>query len=205
MKWILIVEDVTTRWVELFALQEATASSCGKTLIAEIFLRFGLPRRLLSVNDTQFVSAVMQHITHCLGITQCLIPVYHPQFNPVERKNRDLKTQLSILVGNQHFTWPEKLPFIRFAMNTVLCQSTGYSAAFLNFRRELRAPDDVQHDLRGIIQSENFVANITPYLRKMAETLKDAREVNEKQQDRQKTYADNKRRPDPNYSPGDYV
>ncbi|GFX54669.1 transposon Ty3-I Gag-Pol polyprotein [Trichonephila clavipes] len=47
-KWIFIVEDTSTKWVELFALAEATAENCAKTLIEEVLLRYGLPRRLIS-------------------------------------------------------------------------------------------------------------------------------------------------------------
>ncbi|GFT42210.1 transposon Tf2-9 polyprotein [Trichonephila clavipes] len=32
-KWIFIVEDTSTKWVELFALAEANAENCAKTLI----------------------------------------------------------------------------------------------------------------------------------------------------------------------------
>ena len=95
-KWILITEDVTTRWTELFALQNATAEACAWTLVNEVCLRFGMPRRLISDQGTQFISGILQQITNCLGITQKFIPVYHPSANPVERKNRDLKPQLPI-------------------------------------------------------------------------------------------------------------
>ncbi|KOB65909.1 Retrovirus-related Pol polyprotein from transposon 17.6 [Operophtera brumata] len=83
-KWILILEDTCSRWVELFALQNATSVDCAKVLIAEVFLRYGVPRRVLSDNGVQFVSEVMQQACHSLGITQSLSPVYHPQANPVE-------------------------------------------------------------------------------------------------------------------------
>ncbi|GFV98890.1 transposon Tf2-11 polyprotein [Trichonephila clavipes] len=67
----------------------------------EVLLRYGIPRRLISDNETQFVSAVMQQICYLLNIHQSLIPVYHPQANPVERKNRDLKPRLHhILLSN---------------------------------------------------------------------------------------------------------
>lgn len=92
-KWILIVEDVTSRWVELFALNVATAEACARTLIEEVILRFGVPRRIISDNGTQFVTAVMQQVAFCLGFEQALIPVYHPEANPVERQNKELKTQ----------------------------------------------------------------------------------------------------------------
>ncbi|GFV04050.1 transposon Tf2-8 polyprotein [Trichonephila clavipes] len=90
-RWILIIENCTTKWVELFALPNAIAKERAITLIEEVLLRYGIPRRLISDNGTQFVSAVMQQICYLLNIHQSLIPVYHPQANPVERKNRDLK------------------------------------------------------------------------------------------------------------------
>ncbi|GFX50918.1 transposon Tf2-8 polyprotein [Trichonephila clavipes] len=132
-RWILIIEDCTTKWVELFALPNATAKECAITLIEEVLLRYGIPRHLISDNGTQFVSAVMQQICYLLNIHQSLIPVYHPQANPVERKNRDLKPLLEILVQDKHDCWSEKLLFIRFALNTAKCETTGQTGAFLNF------------------------------------------------------------------------
>jgi hypothetical protein len=203
--WILIVEDVASRWVELFPLEHATATECAETLINEIFMRYGTPRRVISDNGTQFVSAVMQKMTFCLDIKHSLTPYYHPEGNPVERKNRDLKTQLAILVEKNHRDWPKTLPAIRFAMNTAHCESTGHSAAYLTYGRELRSPDDVHRDLKSIVCSENFVPEITPRLIQLAETLRRARNHNDRQKDKQKEYCDRKRRPDPSYKPGDLV
>ncbi|GFX85367.1 hypothetical protein TNCV_4731841 [Trichonephila clavipes] len=204
-RWILIIEDCTTKWVELFALPNATAKECAITLIEEVLLRYGIPRRLISDNGTQFVSAVMQQICYLLNIHQSLIPVYHPQANPVERKNRDLKPRLAILVQDKHDCWSEKLPFIRFALNTGKCETTGQTAAFLNFGRELRTPSDVLNDIRVVIQNDNFVPEITPYLKKFAKFSTQIREVVEEQQDSRKFYADKKRKAAPTYQPGEHV
>ncbi|GFV43679.1 integrase catalytic domain-containing protein [Trichonephila clavipes] len=68
-----------------------------------------------------------------LPIKHPSIPVYHPQVNPVERKNRDLKPRLEILVQDKHDCSLEKLPIIRFALNTAKCETAGQTAAFLNF------------------------------------------------------------------------
>ena len=43
-KWILLVEDTATRWVEMYSLKEATAEVCAPILIEEYFLRYGFPR-----------------------------------------------------------------------------------------------------------------------------------------------------------------
>ena len=205
MTWILIIEDLASRWIELFPLEHATATNCAMTLINEIFLRYGMPRRIISDNGTQFVSAVMQQVAYCLDIKHAFTPVYHPETNSVERRNRDLKTQLAILVGDDHRTWSEKLPSIRFAMNTAVCSSTEHTPAYLTFGRELRTPDDNAHDLREIISSENFIPEITPKLLVLAETLKRVREVQEGKEEKRKEYVDKSRRPSPKYKPGDRV
>lgn len=160
---------------------------------------------MTSDNGVQFVSEAMQYVAHCLGFKQHLIPVYHAESNPIERKNRDMKTQLSILVGQDHRTWKDKLPSIRFAMNTSQCDSTGFTPAYLTFGRELRTPDDVNRDLRAIIENENFIPEITPYLLDIANTLRTAKDNHEEQQDKTKFHADLKRRPTPTYELGDLV
>lgn len=144
-KHILIVEDVVSRWVEIFPLKEATAEVCAEILLDEVFMRYGVPRRVISDNGPQFISAIMQKLMFCLNIHHTLTPVYHPQANPVERKNRDLKPQLAILVDNDHTTWSKKLAAVRFAMNTIK-STTGFSAAYLTFGRELRSPKDVEYN-----------------------------------------------------------
>lgn len=147
----------------------------------------------------------MQHVAHCMGFKQALTPSYHPEANPVERRNRDLKTQLSILVQRDHTRWKLNLPSTRFAMNTARSDATGYTAAFLTFGPDLRTPDDVQRDLRTIINSDNFLPQITPHLQRPSETLVAARETQETRQDASKVQADRRRRDVPPFYTGDQV
>lgn len=151
------------------------------------------------------MSAVMQKVVFCLDIQHVLTPGYHPEANPVERKNRDLKAQLAILVGNDHHSWDEKLPSIRFAMNTTYWQSTEFTPAYLTFGRELRTIDDVQHDLKAIVQSENFIPEITPYLQTSACVLKDVKDNVHRQQDHNKRNSNTHRRPQPSLDVGSKV
>lgn len=204
-KWIFLVEDVATRWVEIFPLKEATAENCAKVLIEEVFLRYGLPRRIISDNGVQFVSAVMQKTMLVLGITQNLIPVYHPQANPAERKNREMKSMLAILVNTDHQDWPKNLPAVRFALNTGVNQGTGHTAAYLTFARELRSPIDVVQDIRAVVEAENYVPQITPYLRTFVKSLQEVRWRHEHQQDLRKAVADRSRRKGPSFREGDLV
>ncbi|GFW04278.1 retrovirus-related Pol polyprotein from transposon 412 [Trichonephila clavipes] len=201
-QWIFIVEDCATKLVELFALSQASARQCSTTLIEEVFMRDGTPRRIISDNGTQFVSAVLQQICFTLNLSQNLIPVYSPQPNPVERKNRDLKPRLAILVGEDHSNWHSKLPVIRFAMNTTVCDTTGHTPAYLLFGRELRTIDDVVQDFKSVVHNDNFVAEITPYLKRFSTITEDIRERIETKQDQRKKQYDKNHRP-VYYFPGD--
>lgn len=35
--WIFVIEDIYSKWVELFTLEDATTTNCAKILIEEIF------------------------------------------------------------------------------------------------------------------------------------------------------------------------
>lgn len=59
--------------------------------------------------------------------------------------------------------------------------------------------------MRELVNNDKFVANVTPYLRKLSSALLDARDSQEKAQAIQKKYADEGRRPPPDYHVGDLV
>ncbi|GFX64888.1 hypothetical protein TNCV_1095321 [Trichonephila clavipes] len=50
-------------------------------------------------------------------------------------------------------------------MNTLVCDTTGHTAACLQFERQLRTSDDIRHAIRQVIDNDNFVPEITPYLK----------------------------------------
>uniref|UniRef100_A0A2A4K8X8 Retropepsins domain-containing protein n=1 Tax=Heliothis virescens TaxID=7102 RepID=A0A2A4K8X8_HELVI len=68
-----------------------------------------------------------------------------------------------------------------------------------------RGRTDVVADMRAIVESDNVVTSLTPYLQRMSSVLHDARDVHERVQAQQKRCADQGRRPAPEYGPGDLV
>ena len=204
-RWILSVEDPATRYVEFFALPDGSADLCARTLVAEVFFRYGIPRKLISDNGAQFVSTIMQYTAHRFGIRQSMIPVHRPQANPVERKHRDLKPILAIAIQQNHTEWDEALPASRFAMNTAITQATGFSPAYLVFASELRTPYDINYDTRPISSTDDIQNEIAPYLEKLQDSLRCARETLALEQDRQKEIAEAGNREMKSFEPGDRV
>ncbi|GFT60794.1 integrase catalytic domain-containing protein [Trichonephila clavipes] len=93
----------------------------------------------------------MQQLCSILNIDHDIIPVYHPQANPVERKNRDLKPRIAILVQNRHDEWEDKLPSIRFALNSAKCDTTeitSYLKRLARISSEVRERIEEKQDQR---------------------------------------------------------
>ncbi|GFU86090.1 uncharacterized protein TNCV_3937591 [Trichonephila clavipes] len=89
-------------------------------------------------------------------------------------------------------------------MNTSVRSTTGHTAAYLQFGRQLRTSDDIRHDIRQVIDNDNFVSEIIPYLKIFANSILDVKERVEQKQDCQKENFDRRRRRK-YYKPGDKV
>ncbi|GBN17525.1 hypothetical protein AVEN_142038-1 [Araneus ventricosus] len=124
--------------------------------------------------------------------------MYHPRANPAEREKRYLKPGLAILVEDQHDSWCEKFPSIRFAINIAVCSSAGQTSAFQTFGRELRTVYEVQNDLRSVILKDTILPEITPYLKRFSKFMAEAKGVAKIQQDLRKEYGDRMQRRAPN-------
>lgn len=83
---------------------------------------------------------------------------------------------------------------ICFAMNTAKCDTASHTAAaYPQFGREFMAMDDINHDLRPLIDN-NIVTKITPYLKEFVRLTPQIKERVEQRQDKRKEYFDKKYR-----------
>ena len=71
-KYLLVMIDTFTGWIEGFSTQTEKAEKVVKKLLHEIIPRFGLSRSLQSDNGTSFTSKVTQGVSKSLGITYYL-------------------------------------------------------------------------------------------------------------------------------------
>ena len=141
--YLLVFVDYYSRWVELFALRQATAETVSKVLTEEILTRWGVPDYILSDQGSQFVSSVFEATCQQWNVAQKRTTAYHPQTNMTERINRNLKAMIASYVGDHHKHWDQHLPEFRFALNSAVHESTGVTPAEVNLRRPLRGPMEV--------------------------------------------------------------
>ncbi|KAI2647680.1 Transposon Ty3-I Gag-Pol polyprotein [Labeo rohita] len=137
---LLVVVDYCSKWVELFSLRTAKAPQIARILVDEIFTRWGTPAYLVSDRGAQFTSHLLNLVCKQWGVIQKLTTAYHPQMNLTERISRTLKTMIASYVGDQHRQWDRWLAEFRFAVNTTVHESTGYTPAEVALGRKLKGP-----------------------------------------------------------------
>lgn len=114
---------------------------------------------------------------------------YHPQTNgQTERTNRVVEEVLRSFIDNRLSSWDELLPFVEFAINNAKSASTGYSPFFLNYGRHPMTRFSIKMPRISIPSLEQVFKSRDEALLRAKVLLRQA-------QDRQKTYADQKRSP----------
>ena len=127
-KYILVVTDLFTKWVEAFPLAKTDSVTLAKVLVNEIVCRYGVPRYLHSDQGANLVSEVIKSLCATLGINRTQTTAYHPEGNgQVERFNRTLESMLAKVVADHQRDWDEHIQNALFAYRTAIHDSTGYT------------------------------------------------------------------------------
>ncbi|CAF2035716.1 unnamed protein product [Rotaria magnacalcarata] len=142
-RFLLVIVDYFTRWIELFPLNSITSIDITNILTNEIFSRYGLPKHIVSDNGPQFISNLFKNFCDALGIKQNLTVNYHPQSNMTERVNRTLKPLIAIYAQQQPTSWDKEIQKLAYAIRTAVNETTGETPAFMMFGRDPRGPLDL--------------------------------------------------------------
>ena len=131
-KYILIVADYFSKWVEAFPMPNQEASTVADLLVKEVVCRFGVPLLIHSDQDRNFESAVFTEMCQMLGMYKTRTTPYHPQSDGmVERFNRTLEEQLAKFVDYHQRDWDEHIPYLMLAYRSAIHESTGCTPAKL--------------------------------------------------------------------------
>ena len=113
-RYILVVEDYFTKWVEAYALPDQEATTVARTLVNEFVARYGVPLELHSDQGPNFESKVCCALWDLLGIKKTRTTPLHPQGDGmVERWNRTVLDLLSKYVNKEQKNWDDCLPMAR--------------------------------------------------------------------------------------------
>lgn len=168
--YILSVMDCFSKFVLLFPLRQATASSVVKWLEDYVILIYGAPRQIIVDNGAQFRSSLFRNLMKNYGISINYTANYHPQANPVERVHRVVKTMLSSYVSDNQKQWDRYLAKIAFAIRSAKHEVTGVTPNLANFGREVSVTgDDSVHNQKSDLSEK--VGNLEKLFKDIRERL----------------------------------
>lgn len=94
-KFLLVVVDYFTKWVEAEALKTISAAQVQK-FCWKLVCQFGLPRMIVTHNGLQFIDKKLGQFYKSLGIKYVTSFVEHPQTNgQVEAMNKIIVAKLT--------------------------------------------------------------------------------------------------------------
>lgn len=146
-RYILVISDQFSKWVECIPLPNQTASTVAYHLFKHFIANFGCPYYLHSDQGRQFESSLFTSLCQLLEIVKTRTTPYHPQSNAeCESKNRLILQLIRVYVEGKATDWDWYLPFLNFTLHTTVNRTTGFTPAMLLFGRELTMPFDLLFD-----------------------------------------------------------
>jgi len=99
--------------------EEITAEGVARLLIKYLFVRFGLPTKMISDRDPRFASKLMREICNIVGVKQNISTAYHPRTDgQSEHSNQWVEQYLQFYVNERQDNWCAYLPMVEFAHNS---------------------------------------------------------------------------------------
>ena len=187
---IMVVVDKLTKFVHLIpTVKTVSAEETARLFIANVYQFHGLPKVIITDRDTRFTSMFWKAFCKRLNLDSRYSTAFHPQTDgQTERANRVIEEVLRHFIDGTHKNWEDLLPLVSFAMNNARSSTTGETPFYLNYGAHPATPVSL-----GMPQSN--IPTLDVIFQDMNDTLSRIKSLMKAAQDRQKAYADKKRKP----------
>ena len=187
---IWVVVDRLTKSAHFLPMRETFNSErLADLFIREIVSRHGVPVSIVSDRDTRFTSKFWKRFHEEMGTRLHISTTYHPQTDgQSERTIQTLEDMLRACVIDFGGSWDYHLPLAEFSYNNSYHATIGMPPYEMLYGRRCRTPVCWGSIGQKQLGSLEVIEATTEKLAKIKEFMKAA-------QDRQKSYADKRRRP----------
>ncbi|GJS13996.1 reverse transcriptase domain-containing protein [Tanacetum coccineum] len=209
-KYILVVVDYVSKWVEAQALPTNDARVVV-TFLRQLFARFGVPKALISDRGTHFCNSQLEKALQKYGVTHKLSTSYHPQSNgQTEVTNMAIKRILERSVGYNLKHWSEKLNDALWAFRTTYKTPTWCTPFRLVYGKSFNLPVKIEHKAQWALKQCNIDLTLASesrlmQLNELAELRDGAYENTRIYKKQTKKWHDSRLRGDKDFKVGDKV
>ncbi|RVW98761.1 Transposon Tf2-2 polyprotein [Vitis vinifera] len=195
--WVIV--DRLTKSAHFLAMKTTDSMNIlAKLYIQEIVRLHGIPVSIVSDRDPKFTSQFWQSLQRALGTQLNFSTAFHPQTDgQSERVIQILKDMLRACVLDFGGNWADYLPLAEFAYNNSYQSSIGMASYEALYGRPCRSPLCWIEMGKSRLLGPEIVQETIEKIQLIKEKLKTAH-------DRQKSYADKRKRP-LEFEEGDWV
>ena len=137
--------DYFTKWTKAEPVASITAKKSLDFGIKNIVCRYGIPRKIVSDNGTQFESDEFTGFREKNIIIKSFSSVARTQGNrQVDAVNKTLKFSMKKRLEEAKGRWPEELPNVLWSYRTTARTSTGHTPFALAYGCEAMLPVEVE-------------------------------------------------------------
>ncbi|KAD3067679.1 hypothetical protein E3N88_35559 [Mikania micrantha] len=196
---IWVVVDRLTKSAHFLPIRESYSSEkMAETYVREVVSRHGVPVTIVSDRDTRFTSHFWRNFQEELGTKLLISTAYHPQTDgQSERTIQTLEDMLRACIIDFGGSWDDYLPLAEFSYNNSYHSSIGMPPYEMLYGRKCRTPVCWGEVGQRELANKKVVKVTNERIDQIRAHLKAA-------QDRQKSYADKRRRPI-EFQVGDFV
>jgi hypothetical protein len=145
-RYVLLVTDHFTKWVEIFPIPDQTAQTCASVILNEVISRYGCPYDLHSDQGRNYESEIFAELCRMLGVRKTRSSPRHPQCNgQAERFMRTLVTMIKAYIKDEQLNWDLNLGCLAGAYRASVHDATGFTPNYLMLGREVRTPAELVH------------------------------------------------------------
>ncbi|GJS18402.1 putative reverse transcriptase domain-containing protein [Tanacetum coccineum] len=186
--WVIV--DRLTKSAHFLPMRETDLTEkLTRLYIKEIVARHGIPVSIISDRDSHFTLRVWQSLHKALGTQLNLSTAYHPQTDgQSERTIRPLEDMLRACVNDFGNGWDRYLPLVEFSYNNSYHTSIKAAPFEVLYDRKCRSPVCWVEVGEAQLTGPEIIHETTEKIFKIRDRMQAAR-------DRQKSYADKRRRP----------
>lgn len=144
LKYILVIIDQFTRWVEAAPIAEQSAEITAKKLVCEFIARFGAPLEIFTDQGHNFESELFAEVCRLLQVAKTWTTPYHPSSNgQVESFKRTLLGMVRCYADENQRNWDEYLLLLTAAYRSSPHACTGFTPNRMMLGREVHQTHDV--------------------------------------------------------------
>ena len=170
-KYILVMVDQFTKWLELKALPDQSAERVARAFVEEFVCRMGCAQQVFSDQGKNFCGKLFQEMCSLLQTAKARTTPYRPSSNgQVERMNREILNKLRVHIDGHQAIWDQYLPFIGMAIRATVNRSTGFTPNMMMLGREVTLPMD---SLTNIPTSQDAPPSEVEYVQQLRSSLQE--------------------------------